>query len=66
MDTAIQVRRPWNKGIMVGQKRPLLARRVWSIHVPLEMSASARDLALFPGVRSLCFGWAPLAMVRSP
>ena len=47
MDTAIQVRQPWNKGLIVGQKRPLLPRQVWSIRVRLEMSASARDLALF-------------------
>ncbi|MEP7239479.1 MAG: tyrosine-type recombinase/integrase [Devosia sp.] len=47
MDTAIQVRRPWNKGLIVGQKRPLLPRQVWSIRVRLEMSAPARDLALF-------------------
>lgn len=47
MDTAIQVRHPWNKGLIVGQKRPLLPRQVWSIRVRLEMSASARDLVLF-------------------
>jgi integrase len=47
MDTAIQVRRPWNKGLVVGQKRPLLPRQVWSIRVRLEMSGSARDVALF-------------------
>jgi integrase len=47
MDTAVQIRRPWNKGLIVGQKRPLLPRQVWSIRVRLEMSASARDLALF-------------------
>jgi len=47
MDTATQVRRPWNKGVIVGQKRPLLPRQVWSIRVRLEMSGSARDLALF-------------------
>lgn len=47
MDTAIQGRRPWNKGLIVGQKRPLLPRQVWSIRVRLEISASARDLALF-------------------
>jgi hypothetical protein len=47
MDTAIQVRKPWNKGLIVGQKRPLLPRQVWSIRVRLEISASARDLALF-------------------
>ena len=39
--------RPWNKGTLVGQKRPLLPKRVWSIRVRLEMSGSARDLALF-------------------
>lgn len=47
METTIQVRRPWNKGLIVGQKRPLLPRQVWSIRVRLEMTASARDLALF-------------------
>jgi integrase len=47
MDAAIQFRRPWNKGLIVGRKRPLLPRQVWSIRVRLEMSASARDLALF-------------------
>src|ERR1044071_6260304 len=47
MDTVSQVRRPWNKGLIVGQKRPLLPRQVWSIRVRLEMSASARDIALF-------------------
>lgn len=43
MDTAIQVRRPLDKGLMVGQKRPLLPRQVWSIRVRLEMSGSPRD-----------------------
>lgn len=37
----------WNKGRIVGQKRPLLPRHVWSIRVRLEMTDSARDLALF-------------------
>jgi hypothetical protein len=47
METTIQVRQPWNKGLIVGQKRPLLPRQVWSIRVRLEMCGSARDLALF-------------------
>ena len=47
METTTEARHPWNKGLIVGQKRPLLPRQVWSIRVPLEMSASARDLALF-------------------
>jgi integrase len=46
MENALQARHPWNKGLIVGQKRPLLPRQVWSIRVRLEMSASARDLAL--------------------
>lgn len=40
-------RRPWNKGILVGQKRPLQPRSVWSIRVHLEMSGATRELALF-------------------
>ncbi len=38
---------PWNKGRIVGQKRPLLPKHVWSIRVRLEMSDNKRDLALF-------------------
>lgn len=41
------VRAPWNKGRIIGQKRPLLPRHVWSIRVRLEMAGNARDLALF-------------------
>ena len=37
----------WNKGRIIGQTRPLLPRHVWSIRVRLEMTGSARDLALF-------------------
>jgi site-specific recombinase XerC len=37
----------WNKGRIIGQKRPLLPRNVWSIRVRLEMTVNARDLALF-------------------
>ncbi len=41
------VRPPWNKGRIVGQKRPLLPKHVWSIRVRLEMADNKRDLALF-------------------
>jgi site-specific recombinase XerC len=37
----------WNKGRIIGQKRPLLPRHVWSIRVRLEIACNARDLALF-------------------
>lgn len=48
MDTAVlRNRYPWNKGILVGQKRPLQPKNVWSIRVRLEMSEAIRDLALF-------------------
>lgn len=41
------VRVPWNKGRIIGQKRPLLPRHVWSVRVCLEMASNTRDLALF-------------------
>jgi hypothetical protein len=40
-------RRPWNKGVLVGQKRPLQPKYVWSIRVRLEMKGAHRELALF-------------------
>lgn len=40
-------RRPWNKGILVGQKRPLQPKYVWSIRVRLQMCGAIRELALF-------------------
>ena len=45
---AIRACRPaWNKGRIVGQKRPLLPKHVWAIRVRLEIAAKVRDLALF-------------------
>ena len=45
---AIRVCRPaWNKGRIVGQKRPLLPKHVWAIRVRLEIAGYTRDLALF-------------------
>jgi integrase len=38
---------PWNKGMLVGQKRPLEPKHVWSIRVRLEIARSSRDLAIF-------------------
>lgn len=37
----------WNKGRIVGQKRPLQPKHVWSIRVRLEMAGDTRDLARF-------------------
>lgn len=45
---AIHTCRPaWNKGRIVGQKRPLLPKHVWAIRVHLEIAGNHRDLALF-------------------
>jgi len=37
-------RRPWNKGRLVGQKRPLLPKQVWAIRARLELAGNLRDL----------------------
>jgi len=37
----------WNKGRIVGQKRPLKPKHVWAIRVRLELAENHRDLALF-------------------
>ena len=38
---------PWNKGRLIGQKRPLLPRQVWAIRARLKLADNLRDLALF-------------------
>ena len=40
-------RRAWNKGRLVGQKRPLRPKQVWAIRARLELAGTLRDLALF-------------------
>ncbi len=40
-------RKVWNKGRLVGQKRPLLPKQVWAIRARLELAGSLRDVALF-------------------
>ena len=37
----------WNKGRILGQKRPLKLQEIWSIRVRLELGKAVRDLALF-------------------
>lgn len=41
------VRPAWNKGRLIGQKRPLLPKQVWAIRAGLELAENLRDLALF-------------------
>ena len=40
-------RPPWNRGRLIGQKRPLLPKQVWAIRARLELADNLRDLALF-------------------
>ena len=37
----------WNKGRLVGQKRPLRPKEVWAIRVRLQIKHRKRDLAMF-------------------
>jgi len=38
---------PWNKGRLIGQKRPLKPKDVWTIRVRLQLERRRRDLAMF-------------------
>jgi integrase len=38
---------PWNKGRLIGQKRPLEPKDVWNIRVRLQIKANKRDVAMF-------------------
>jgi integrase len=38
---------PWNRGRLVGQKRPLRLREIWAIRIRLQLARRLRDLALF-------------------
>jgi hypothetical protein len=38
---------PWNKGKIVGQKRPFKLQEVWAIRIRLQWASRTRDLALF-------------------
>jgi site-specific recombinase XerC len=40
-------RAPWNKGRLIGRKRPLKPKEVWAIRVRLQLEERRRDLALF-------------------
>jgi integrase len=38
---------PWNKGRLIGQKRPLKLQEIWGIRIRLQLEGHSRDLALF-------------------
>src|SRR5262249_16042084 len=43
----LRQRDPWNKGRLIGQKRPLKPKDVWTILVRLQLEGRKRDLATF-------------------
>jgi hypothetical protein len=45
--TPSRQRAPWNRGRLIGQKRPLKPKDVWTIRVQLQMEGRRRDLAMF-------------------
>ncbi len=40
-------REPWNKGKLVGQKRPMKLQEIWAIRIRLQLGGKLRELALF-------------------
>ena len=40
-------RTPWNKGKLVGQKKPLKLREIWEIRIRLQLKDRYRELAMF-------------------
>jgi integrase len=38
---------PWNKGKIIGQRKPLKISHIWGIRIRLELEGNTRDLALF-------------------
>jgi hypothetical protein len=38
---------PWDKGRLIGQKRPSKPKDVWIIRVCLQLECHKRDLAMF-------------------
>jgi hypothetical protein len=38
---------PWNRDRLIGQKRPLKPKDVWTIRIRLQLQHRKRDLALF-------------------
>ena len=42
-----QHRQPWNKGKLIGQKRPLKPKDIWAIRIQLQNACRVRDLAMF-------------------
>ena len=43
----LSIQEPWNKGKILGQKRPLKLKDIWGIRIRLELAGNSRELAMF-------------------
>ncbi len=43
----IPAQEPWNKGKILGQKRPLKLKEIWGIRIRLGLAGNTRELAMF-------------------
>jgi hypothetical protein len=62
MDTATTTNgraTPWNKGKLLGRKRPLKLKEIWAIRIRLQLDHRTRELALFNLGRSVAVNLAP-------
>jgi len=46
----------WNRDRLIGQKRPLLPRQVWSIRARVELAGNLRDLTSFASTDARALG----------
>jgi integrase len=42
-----EIKEPWNKGKLIGQKPPLKLKEIWAIRIHLQLSNRQRELAMF-------------------
>jgi hypothetical protein len=47
LDDDTVLRPPWNKGKLIGQKKPLKLKEIGTIQVRLQMAGDVRGLAMF-------------------
>ena len=50
--------RPWSKGLLIGQKKPVEPKYGWSIRVRLEIARSRRELAILTSQSTASFALA--------
>jgi hypothetical protein len=52
--------RPWSKGLLIGQKKPLEPEHVWSIRVTASVQLRLAIAGIFVGITQKAHGYWPL------